>query len=58
MRPVRFANTLFTILIPPKTILNKKIALFDNVSDYGSTQTLSTLTTVEFKKKCALIDWN
>jgi hypothetical protein len=57
-RSMRFANTVITILIPPNTILNQKIALFDNVADYGSTQTQSMLTTVEFKKKCAVIDWN
>jgi len=55
---MRFSNTVFTGLIPSNAILNKKIALFDNVSDYGSTQTQSMLTTVEFKKKCAVIAWN
>jgi hypothetical protein len=39
-------------------ILNKKVALVGNVSDCGSTQTQAMLTTVEFKKNCAAIDWN
>jgi len=57
-RPVRFGNIIFTVLIPSNVIFNKKIALFFNVSDYGSTQTQSMLTTVEIEKNFAATDWN
>jgi len=56
--PMRFANTIFTKPITSNAFLNKRIALFDHAYDYGSTQRQSMLTTVEFKKNCATIDWN